>query len=378
MASPQHSLSVRVRELNELPFPNFRKPEEIACFSTKGSSLSKSDDTDFPEVTTPYVLRSSRDTMPRSLCESSAHNKMVLVDPLKQQKIKFDLNAGYGSQVPKADEKEYLNVLLLSLLKENLVGQSEFVSWRGLLTKLAATPYDAGGKFDDGLMLCVQKIGKTFYMCEFPTKSSERAKEAMTERQKEMAYWGMKFESYVTATEGSKPHPEVPMNFNHEFGSVVRTKLGSHSMMYGGEVDCYHPETSKYVELKTTRKIEHRGQESSFRRFKLMKWWLQSFLIGIEDVLCGFRDDHGIVDSCRWYSVSEMPRLARTENNNWKPNVCFNFLHEFLDYIKHNVTEEFVPHVIERKPNETVFHLRQDTSSDFIFVPAWFAKEAMM
>lgn len=36
-------------------------------------------------------------------------------------------------------------------------------------------------------------------MCEFDTESRKRQKQEMSERQKEMAYWGWKFEQYVTA-----------------------------------------------------------------------------------------------------------------------------------------------------------------------------------
>ena len=36
-------------------------------------------------------------------------------------------------------------------------------------------------------------------MCEFDTESRKRQKQEMSERQKEMTYWGWKFEQYVTA-----------------------------------------------------------------------------------------------------------------------------------------------------------------------------------
>lgn len=46
-------------------------------------------------------------------------------------------------------------------------------------------------------------------------------------------------------------------------------------------------------------------------RFKLLKWWVQSFLVGIPRVLCGFRDDNGLVGTLEEFSVREMPHRAK-------------------------------------------------------------------
>ena len=46
-------------------------------------------------------------------------------------------------------------------------------------------------------------------------------------------------------------------------------------------------------------------------RFKLIKWWCQSFLVGIGTVVAGFRDDAGLVESVGEYPVKEIPRWER-------------------------------------------------------------------
>lgn len=43
-------------------------------------------------------------------------------------------------------------------------------------------------------------------MCEFDTESRKLQKQEMSERQKEMTYWGWKFEQYVTAGAYSISH----------------------------------------------------------------------------------------------------------------------------------------------------------------------------
>ena len=58
-------------------------------------------------------------------------------------------------------------------------------------------------------------------------------------------------------------------------------------------------------------------------RFKMMKWWLQSFLIGIEDLVCGFRDDVGTVHRLEKFSISAMPTYCKVVMT-FKSSVCYN------------------------------------------------------
>lgn len=67
---------------------------------------------------------------------------------------------------------------------------------------------------------------------------------------------------------------------------------------------------------------------------KLMKYWLQSFLIGIETVVVGFRDKKGALKTLEGLKVSEMPRRVRSQGI-WDPNAIllmgdlfFTWLHE--------------------------------------------------
>ena len=46
-------------------------------------------------------------------------------------------------------------------------------------------------------------------------------------------------------------------------------------------------------------------------RFKLLKWWLQSFLLGVETIICGFRDDDGIVREIKTYNTHDLPKMAQ-------------------------------------------------------------------
>ena len=74
----------------------------------------------------------------------------------------------------------------------------------------------------------------------------------MNPRQRQQTYYGYSFESYCTS---SVAHPEtdpdrLPNGWggdvytNVQWCSVVKTKLGDHRLVIGGEVDCVRGEVS--------------------------------------------------------------------------------------------------------------------------------------
>ena len=48
-----------------------------------------------------------------------------------------------------------------------------------------------------------------------------------------------------------------------------------------------------------------------------MKFWAQSFLVGVPRIVCGFRDDQGIVLDVVQYKTLEIPRQVRDKRNTW-------------------------------------------------------------
>jgi len=37
-----------------------------------------------------------------------------------------------------------------------------------------------------------------------------------------------------------------------------------------------------------------------------MKWWIQSFIVGIPTILCGYRDDNGMVTDLETFDVKDL------------------------------------------------------------------------
>ena len=48
-----------------------------------------------------------------------------------------------------------------------------------------------------------------------------------------------------------------------------------------------------------------------FTRFKLIKWWIQSFLVGIPEIICGYRDDDGVVHRLESLQTHRIPDMVK-------------------------------------------------------------------
>merc|ERR1712227_329017 len=98
------------------------------------------------------------------------------------------------------------------------------------------------------------------------------------------------------------------------------------------------------------------NQEKNFKRYKLVKWWAQSFLLDVPKITCGFRDDEGIVLQMKSYHTQEIPKLVKEEPDAWDPAKCFNFCDKFLQLIKDTIKEDNThkPYVFFWNPHEPV------------------------
>ena len=86
----------------------------------------------------------------------------------------------------------------------------------------------------------------TIYIMEIETEENRDRRENMEERHKEMCFWGYNFESYVTSPvdksrqnkNGASITESRARNDSEAFITVIRTRLGKHSVVFGAEVDC--------------------------------------------------------------------------------------------------------------------------------------------
>ncbi|XP_783738.3 decapping and exoribonuclease protein [Strongylocentrotus purpuratus] len=334
-------------------FPFFRQPTEVGHFS----------------------LDSKRGV------HCDARLLKVYCPPADPRRTDFDLRKGYRDYIKRDDDvKERLNNIT-KWMQENkrLIAapptstsersedqgnestsrhceriNADFVMWRGHMTKFLCTPYEDR----EGWAMAVTLYRGTYYISEVETEENRARRKGMSDREQEMSYWGYKFEQYVTSDdERSQPDTTKPVDTHEAFCSVIRTRLDSHSLLYSGEVDCRIPNSKKkppenYMELKTTRIWYKHNNERNFYRFKLLKVWAQSFLVGIPEVIVGFRDDEGIVSYLRSFQTMQM---ASSSQGMWDAAVCFNFANQLLTYIKEIVTIDNpkVVYMLKRAPGSS-------------------------
>lgn len=356
----------------------YKKPEEIGAFSLDGRRKFHNDSSELAFIKDDRYFK----------------EPMNLNDGFKDRSIKRDENV-----------KERLGNILRWIVsnshrfdtpggtssKQSLGQIPEIVLWRGHMTKVMCTPYET----HDGWLMAAQKIGSTIYISEVETEEAKKKRLGRTEKEKLMMYWGVRFETYMTESchrlsnqetepkkKAHREESDIVVNTNKAYCSILRGRVNSHTILFSGEVDCcqrintsLHP-PDNYIELKTSREFSSQKQEDNFHRYKTLKWWAQSYLAGVPLIICGFRDDQGIVVDVRQYRTLELPRMVRRLRNAWDPNLCLSFLDDFFTHVKK---------VFNNKGNETTVILfswnpgkqeilceRHDIPTKHSFLPEWY------
>ncbi|CAK7269001.1 decapping endonuclease targeting mRNA [Sporothrix epigloea] len=285
----------------------------------------------------------------------------------------MDLSRGFDTFIKHEDEAvdEHLDSLLAAVAAhEQTTGskiEAQVVTWRGLMTKIMATPYDDRDGFE---------MNATFYQgCIFVEEdhaskvASRREQESRQNRPPPqqhpnrpwfppdlMSYWGYKFESLATLPRpwGEVSRDEIEgrddniVSNKAQYCSVVRTGMGSTSLCLGGEVDAVwdakpqHPSGKQaihWVELKTSADIQSERDLEFFEK-KLLKFWIQSFLLGVPTIVVGFRSRQGRLVRLEEIATEGIPGTVRQRAQQaqksppWDGDTCINFASAFLSWLR--------------------------------------------
>ncbi|XP_074648874.1 decapping and exoribonuclease protein-like [Tubulanus polymorphus] len=336
-------------------FFSYRKPTEIGCFSV--------DET-------------------KAFCDDGKAKLKVFCPPPENQDFQFDLKLGFDSFIDafsklKVDCVHAGNCEnnLIWLIKHNRNLKADFICLGGgILHKIVCSPYAS-----DDWALGVSKFNGTLYVCEFAT--DKKVNSGVTfQRSDEYTYWGHKFEHYVTRkiTDERPENRLTPINNTECYRSVMQADINKkHSLIFNAEIDCFGRARAdrphdEYIELKTHHKLRH------IHRLKLLRWWAQSFLNGTKTIVCGFRDDDGIVDRIQSYEVDNLPKME-APGPPWRTDVCMNFYSEFLSFVKKTVIEDDpkVVYMFRFDPDERrrVVVEKKPRGSPNVFMPDWYIEE---
>lgn len=253
--------------------------------------------------------------------------------------------------------------------------------WRGHMTRIMCTPYESR----DGWKMAVQKRGNTIYISEIELEEAVKKRQERTDKEKLMMYWGVRYEGYASKSmteSDDEPNAktrktETITNTNEAYCAVLTGSINHHTVLFAGEVDCcdgsLKSPTDNYIELKTSRIITTKKQNDNFHRYKTVKWWAQSYLAGVPLVICGFRNDEGVVKNVAKFNTLHFPRLARNVPYTWNPNVCLDFLEYFLTSVVNICNEEDIVWTFTYKPNSNNISYKKEKLLDDIYVlPNWY------
>ncbi|KAL4062868.1 RAI1 like PD-XK nuclease-domain-containing protein [Scleroderma yunnanense] len=251
-----------------------------------------------------------------------------------------DLGFHYEKWIKRPEERGRLDALLSawSKFKKSAVSVPDIhvISWRGVMTKILVAPYEETDSWELNVML----VHGTFYLEEHLSDAKLKEKDAMTPRHRLQSYYGYAFESYCTSTEPRPSGWGGDVNTNVQWCSVVKTKLGDRRIVMGGEVDCvrgdYSGRTDDYVELKTSLSIRNASDEAKFEK-KLLKFYFQSFLLGVPEIVVGFRKPSGHLTAVQSFRTVEIPRLVRGKPDTWDPSICLEWGDAFLAFLQTTV-----------------------------------------
>ena len=307
-----------------------KRPEEVACFSRNADRT---------------ILYGSRSKLAK------------YQEPL----LGSNLKRGIDKYVEKrADDTEPSGVepVVRALRKSgfNIVEGATIVTYRNNLNKIAGTPYN----FRDAWEIdstCVIENGPTFL--DVRKLDDGRGEDA---RQKEFMYMGYYFENLCTGA------ADQIVDANEEFCSILNLQLGDQKILLAAEIDC--EENGKYKELKTMREPRNQRDENNLFRHRMMKYWIQSYLAGVPEVVVGMRDDSGILRHVEIFDTFSMPQLAQEKlpsfQKVWHSKTILNFLHSVLSRIR-NVSQRHLGKTIRIRyePNEKMIFMRVLDESDF-------------
>ncbi|KAK8030805.1 protein RAI1 [Apiospora arundinis] len=287
--------------------------------------------------------------------------------------LNADLSQGFDTFDKHDDSKdEHLDSLLKTIIaheqEEGKKIDSHIVTWRGMMTKIMSCPFEDRDGFE---------MNATLYQDCIFIEENHAYKQASMQEQRDrqnsgnrrrnhnqpqfppevMTFWGYKFETLSTlpATWDKTSRDYIENRENEivsnkaQYCSVVRTGLGKSIICLGGEVDAVmgaKPQKkgapTNWVELKTSAAIQNDRGMQNFER-KLMKFWIQSFLLGVPNIIVGFRDQRGILRKLEEIRTESIPVKAMQRNvKSWNADMCINFATGFLDWLRQVINDDGV------------------------------------
>ncbi|KAH9921552.1 RAI1-domain-containing protein [Epithele typhae] len=318
----------------------------------------------YPSTALPHTARPVPFQQPTGLLTFSYNPQRALeltdsalryyIDPPPNADLKY----GYDRWIKRPEEKTRLDGLLRAIdcvmqktdtnmgagCGRQWLHDIAVVTWRGVMTKILTAPYEERDKCELNAML----VNGTLYLEEHTTDAKLIDKENLAPRQRQQTYYGYSFESWCTSSSPGVPEriQGQPVGWggdvdtNVQWCSVVKTKLGDNRLVIGGEVDCvrdrFKGQTDTFVELKTSMSIRGPEDEARFEK-KMLRFYMQSFLLGVPEVVVGFRTPAGRLTTTQSFKTVQLPRLVRGKPHGWDPQICLYWGQQFISSLRSQI-----------------------------------------
>ncbi|KAK5627212.1 hypothetical protein RRF57_002927 [Xylaria bambusicola] len=297
-----------------------------------------------------------------------------------------DLSKGF-EKFDKHDDSidEHLDSLLKTITshekEEGKKTDAHIVTWRGMMTKIMSAPFEDRESF-------IEENHEFRQLSKEQQTRQQNGRRGQRFPPEVMTYWGkairnhpcscavklIKIVGYKFETLSCLPRPwgEISREFiekrdenivtnKAQYCSVVRTGIGETVVCLGGEVDAiWDSKPSQkgapinWVELKTSAEIRDGRGRTNFDR-KLMKFWIQSFLLGVPKIIVGFRSQDGILTKLEEIQTATIPATAAKRGvSSWDANMCINFASAFLDWLRSAINDEGVWRIRRRAGSPTI------------------------
>ena len=119
--------------------------------------------------------------------------------------------------------------------------------------------------------------------------------------------------------------------------------------------------------MKTSRELTTPKSIATFEQQKLLKFWAQSFLLGIPKIIVGFRSSTNTLASLQILETMKIPAqvAGRGTVNMWDGNTCINFAAKFLEFLRETITEDGVVYGIHFvKGGKEIQVVRKENGTD--------------
>ncbi|XP_018014632.1 decapping nuclease DXO homolog [Hyalella azteca] len=302
----------------------------------------------------------------------------------KKLKTPMDLNMAMD-KVQRKNMKNHFNDRLKKLQQwilehpECMNAKPNFVTSRRVMRRLLTSIYPQ----EEHLVLHATKIGETIFLIRVPSKKEMQEQENASEEQQKNSSYGFKFEQFMTYG----ADPSTGNDENKSYYVIVQAELANHTLLYEAEADgvikeFYKvdrlPNLSKLIELKTGM-LKFDAMEQSLNPYKMRDTWAQCWPVGIQRVVCGFRDGSGVVRRIRSFRVKDLPDLQKKFKNkiDFSPDKMENSLSEFLQWAKTEVKDDEAVYeltVKQPQPGEDRFHCSRLSPASLLLLPD-FVKE---